>query len=173
MKKAGYILFGIFTFLLGVWLFQLRAYVIAVPITDVLENSEIYQSKKIYVKAFLAEGGYYDMRSSMQAVNYKNGQLSGAIIEISEELKNDETFQKLRKELDEKIREPQYGMQDGWAVVEVEITGEFEENRNKSGGLVDFSDFKKLKAEKIIQLSPIRFIKPGEVSLLDIDLDLD
>ena len=169
MKKVIYILVGVFTFSISLLIFHLRPFVISVSLCEISENAQFYESKQINVKAFLVTGGYYDVTSGIKATDFRNGCSSEVNIEISEELKKNETFSKIDDELFEKRREPQNSGTDGWAIVEVEFVGELKANRKS--GIYDKPKFT-IKATKVRQVSPIKFITLNEVSILNKDLVL-
>ncbi len=179
MKKLIYILIGIFTFSIGFWLFQLRPNVTEInsnpkdetteemlspaSFCKILQNAKLYKSKTVRVKALIALGGYYDVISSAQIVDYKNGCASDDSIEVSDALQNETNF----IEISNALFNSKQPMTDGWSIVEVEFTGELEKPNNAATeNKIVF------KATKIRQVSPIRFFTPDEITFLNKKLSL-
>ncbi len=97
-------------------------------------------------------GGYYDVISSRVIItDYKEGCASVDNVELSDELKNNPAFSDLTDQLFEKMRNSQEGMNDGWAVVEVELEGIVVFNRTRK-------DRFKFKATTFQQVSPVSFV---------------
>ena len=172
MKKLIYILIGIATFSIGFWVFQANFKTIdtnSVSICEVAAKPELYLSKQIKLKAFLAKGGYYDVVSDVVATDYKSDCASKVIIIISDELEKGEALSKIYIELEENRRESQKGMTDGWAVAETEFTGELIPT-SKSGFSAKY--YYVLTPIEAKQIAPVKFITPNEVSILNKNLSV-
>ena len=169
MKKLIYILIGVFTFSVSYWLFQLRPLIVPVSLCEISQHAELFQSKQIRVKAFLNnvitdEDGREDFRVS----DMKNGCVTGATLEISEQLisklKSDESFQQFIGELRDKNDEEYKNLEgNGIFNAEIEIVGEIKKvAETEKASLVSPPPFI-ITANEIKQISPIRFVSYEEV----------
>ncbi len=169
MKKLIYILIGIATFSIGFCIFQLRPLIVPVSLCEISQHSELFQSKQIYIKAFLDrvridEGGREDFSVS----DLGKGCVTGATLEISEQLKSklksDESFQKFIGELRVKNYE-EHKKRDGNGVfvAEIEIVGEIKKVEESEYGLLVSLPLFIITANEIKQISPIRFISKEEI----------
>lgn len=170
MKKLICILFGVFTFSVGFWVFQMCPPATSVSLCEVAETPENYLAKQIKVKAFLARGGYYDVISDIEAVDYKSDCDSKIIINLSDDLKRTSNFSKISNELEQNRSEWQKGLQDGWAVTEAEFIGELTE-ASKSG--LSAKRYFTLEPVEVKQIAPMIFVTPKEVSPLNKKLSLN
>ena len=164
MKKFFYIIVGLFTFLIGFWSYLSRPFVTPVSLCEISKNVNLYRSKSIKIKAYLDQvpiEGIYENEYSVS--DFNSSCLTGATLEPSDELKsqlqNEESLRNFINELSEK-RQEDVEKRDGSKlyIAEIEIIGEISEQEKTGHYPIPF----KIKANKINQLSPIKFITNGE-----------
>lgn len=168
MKKIFYIIVGLFTFSIGFWSYLSRPFITPVSLCEISQNTEIYRSKSIKIKANLDQVLIRSGEENEYSVSDLNSDcLTGATLEPSEKLKlqlqNDENLKNFINELSEKQRK-MYEKRDssGFYLAEIEIVGEIEKREPSSyGSLVEPPPFI-IKAEQIKQVSPIKFITTEE-----------
>lgn len=182
MKKIIYILIGIFTFSVGFWIYQsnVKDHKIRpnlsieekkfLSLCEIAENPKQHQSKQIKVRAFLAKGGYYDVISGIVVTDYKSDCASKITVNLSDELRRSKSFLKISDQLEDNRRESQKDPRDGWAVAEVEFTGELVEN---IVGVYSAKPNFVVMAIEIEPIAPIKFIREREVSPWNKELTLD
>ena len=171
MKKLIYILIGVFTFSVSFWLFQLRPIVVPVSLCEISQHSELFQSKQLRVKAFLDNVRIdEDGREDFSVSDFRKGCVTGATLEISEELKaqlkSDESFQNFIMELRQKNDEI-YKKRDGNGlfVAEIEIVGEIRKVEEPENASIVSPPPYIISANEIKQVSSIRFISREELSV--------
>lgn len=164
MKKFILLLFGIFIFSIGFWFYQSQNTDRLISLCEVSRNYKNYDSKEFRTKAILAMGGHYDVISSEIIItDYKEGCASVDNVKLSDDLKNNSAFSDLTDRLFEKMRNSQEGMNDGWAVVEVEFEGIVVFNRTRK-------DRFKFKATNFQQVSQVSFISDEQADSIYKDL---
>jgi len=170
MKKLIYIFVALTAFFVGVVIFYMRPIVTPVSLCEISQHAELYRFKEIHVKAFLfVEDIKHQNPDSYAISDYQNGCVKHAILNISEDLKNNVKFkvlvEELRQKNNERLKQDAEGRfvqkdKQGTYVAEVEVTGKIEE----------FSSFPEvpfvLKAEDIKQVSPIRFLNDELIHVL-------
>lgn len=164
MKKIIYVLVGIFTFSIGFGSYYSRPFVTAVSLCEISQNAELYRSKQIKIKADL-DGISIDENEEENfffVSDIDSGCLTGAHLEISDELKKElKNDGKLRNFLNEFTEKRKEGFKErgfsGVYIAEIEIVGEI-----SSFNITSDSQPFIIKAEKIRQLSPIRFLSREE-----------
>ena len=167
MKKIIYVLFAMFTFSIGFYLFKARPLVTTVSLCEISGDAELYRAKKIYIKAFLDGSGLDETDRDWSVSDYRDGCLTGASLVVSDKLKtqleNDEELNAAISELRQKKNKLIKNREDGLFVIEVEITGEIERRPYSDyGGLVSPPPFI-IRADQIKQISPIRFVSQEEI----------
>ena len=175
MKKATYILFGLFTFSIGFWLFNLRPLVTPVNLCEIPQNTEIYRSKQVFIKAYVDSVGISENDLTYFSVfDFGENCLTGASLNISEkfkeQLKNDENLKSFIDELRRKNNELREKRADGHFIGEVEIVGSIKsipQNTAIAGSAATYFPFE-IEVSEMKQISPIRFMSQEEiVSILD------
>ena len=168
MKKFVYILFGLFTFSVGFWLFNLRPLVTPVSLCEISQHSQIYQSKQIYIEAYLEVVGSLNNDFTYYSVfDFGNNCFTGANLEISESVKeqlhNDENLKTFINELRQKNTKSREEHSDGNFIRRVEIIGSIEKvsSHNETAGMIAPPPFA-ITANKIKQISPIQFMSYEE-----------
>ncbi len=172
MKKLIYILIGIATFSVGFWIFQLRPLVVPVSLCEISQHAEFFQSKQIRVKAFLDNVRVdEDGRENFSVSDLGKGCITGATLEISEQLKSklkgDETFQNFISELrgeNDEIYKRRDG--NGLFVAEIEIVGQIRKVEESEYGVIASPPPFIITANEIKQISPIRFVNNEEIMRL-------
>lgn len=169
MKKATYVLFGIFTFSVGFWLFNLYPFSAPVKLCEISQHIELYQSKQIRIEAYLYIAGFAEDNISFYRVSdFENDCYVTASLEISEKLKQSienskdfESFTKL-KQINNKLLEKDNGK--GFYVARVEIVGEIQKKEESNlQPFVPLPPFV-IKAGRVKRISPIRFVSYEEIS---------
>jgi len=173
MKKLIYILISIFTFSIGFWLFHLRPLVMPGSLCDISQrDAKLFESKQIHIKAFLDGVGRTEDDSNYYTVfNFGNGCLTGASLEISEEIKEQlkaDGNLKTSINLMRQKREEEFNNRRNESytpvhyIAEVEITGEIERYAETETTGINPIPFK-IKVSEIKQVSPIRLISYEEI----------
>ncbi|MEO6589088.1 MAG: hypothetical protein ABIP06_07150 [Pyrinomonadaceae bacterium] len=164
MKKFVLILIGIFAFSIGFWVYQSQNTDRLISMCEISKDYKSYDSQRFRIRTVLAMGGYYDViNSKVNITDYKEGCASVDNVELSDGLKNNPAFSDLTDELFEKMRNSQKGMNDGWAVVEVELEGIIALERVRK-------DRFKFKATNFQQISQISFVSDEQAESLYTDL---
>ncbi len=159
MKKIFCIIVGLFTFSIGFWSYLSRPFVIPVSLCEISQNAELYKSKQIKIQANLDQVLIESGEENQYSVSDLNSNcLTGAILEPSEKLKlqlqNDENLRNFINELSEKQRKMYEKRDDsGFYLAEIEIVGEISSDR-----VTSHSPPFRIKADKIKQVSPIKFL---------------
>ncbi len=170
MKKAVYVLFGIFTFSVGFWLFNLRPLVTPVRLCKIPQNTEIYRSKQIYIKAYVDNvGASEDDLSYFSVFDFGDDCLTGASLNISEkfreQLKNDASLKSFIDELRLKNNQLYEKRADGHFIGQVEITGSIKkvlQNTETEGFATVYFPFE-IEIVSMKQISPIHFMSQEEI----------
>lgn len=165
MKKIIFLLLGIFTFSLGFWFYQSQKTDRLISLCEISKDYKRYDLQRFRLRAVLAMGGNYDAFDSTRITDYKNGCASVNNVELSDELKNSPAFSKLNDELLKKRQELQYGMINGWAVVEVELEGIIVFNKTRK-------DRFKFNATTFQQSSQVSFVSREQANSVYTDLKL-
>ena len=165
MKKLIYIFVGLAAFSIGIAVYYLQPIVTAVPLCEISQHVELYEFNEIRIKAYLDGAGITEDDFNFYSVSdFNNSCLTGASLEISEALKNDDAFKKLARELRQKNTYLREKKSDGVYIAEVEILGEIKKQLElESAPLVAPPPFI-IKTKEIKQISPIRFLSYEEIS---------
>ena len=169
MKKFVYILFGLFTFSVSSWLFNLHPLVTPVSLCEISQHSQIYQSKQIYIEAYLeVVGSLGDDFTYYSVFDFGNNCFTGASLEISEtvkeQLSNDENLKTFVNELRQKNTRSRDKHSDGNFIGKVKIIGSIEKvsSHNETAGMIAPPPFA-ITANEIKQISPIQFMSYEEI----------
>lgn len=170
MKIVFYLIVLIFTFSIGFWSYLSRPLITAVPLCQISPHAELYRSKQIRIKAYLdiveiaGDGSGEDYFS---VSDFNDSCRTSGILRVSEELKveleQDEDLKVFINELDQKNKKVLAERNgSGIYIGEVEITGEISTDR----ATADSPPFV-IKARKIRQISPIRFLEYRQIPNFD------
>lgn len=169
MKKAIYVLFGIFTFSVGFWLFNLRPLVVPVTLCEIPQNPNIYGSKKVHINAYIDNVGISeDDLTYFSVFDFGSECLTGAGLNISEnlkeQLKNDASLKSFVDELRLKNNHLIENRSDGHFIGQVEITGTIKKAvyNNEIASEGTHLPFE-IEADEIKQIAPIRFMSQEEI----------
>ncbi|MEO8072199.1 MAG: hypothetical protein ABI686_03025 [Acidobacteriota bacterium] len=172
MKKAIYVLFGLFTFSVGFWLFNLYPFSAPVKLCEISQHVELYQSKQIRIEAYLYIAGFAEDNLSFYRVSdFENDCYATASLEISEKSKHSienskefESFTEL-KQINNNLLEKDN--RKGFYVARVEIVGEIQKKEESNlQPFVPIPPFL-IKVDRVKQISPIRFVSYEEISKLN------
>jgi len=163
MKKLVYILVAFSAFSIGVVVYYLRPIVSPVSLCEISQNAELYQFNEIRIKGYMYNVGKTE--DDFSVYDFSNDCLTGANLDITEQLKeqliNDEKLKVFIGELRQKNNDVIKNREGkGVFVGEVEIIGEIKKRTETTG--IASQPFV-IKANKIKQISPIRFLSNEEI----------
>lgn len=162
-------MFGIFTFSVGFWIFNLYPFSSPITLCEISQNIELYQSKQIRIKAYLYIAGFAEDNLSFYSLSdFENNCYTTASLEISEKLRqsieNSNDFENLNELTQNNNKLLEEDNRKGFYVARVEIVGEIqEEEESNLQPLVPLPPFV-IKANRLNQISPLRFVKYEEIS---------
>ena len=106
MKKLIYLLIGLSAFSISLLIYYLRPIVTPVSLCEISQHVELYQFSEIHINAYLDGVGINSDDLYFNVSDFKNGCLTGASLNISEQLKeqlkNDKSLKASISELREK-----------------------------------------------------------------------
>ena len=108
MKRIIYIFVALITLSVGIIAFYLSPKIVPVSVYTIVQNFELYQRQRIYIKGYLEayKPHYEDSRFFGEVFDYERFCLkdciAGADIDLTENIKNNEQFSKTVYDLAEK-----------------------------------------------------------------------
>lgn len=159
---------GLSAFSISLFIYYLRPIVTPVSLCEISQHVELYQFSEIRIKAYLDGIGINSDELYFDVSDFKNGCLTGASLNISEQLKehlkNDESLKALISELREKNNKLIENRENiGIFVIEVEIVGQIEKQETENGGFISPPPFV-IQANEIKTISSITFVSYEEIS---------